>query len=117
MRLVGRTRIRRRRGRGVLRSLPLGAARSCLNIVPSLLRLVELSNPALRQRRAIGRRLIGGLGRGSTVLLLRSRRAVLLRWRDAVLLRGRRTVLLGGSRRTVLLGRSAVSAVTVATGV
>jgi hypothetical protein len=81
------------------------------------LRLVELSNPALRQRRAIGRRLIGGLGRGSTVLLLRSRRAVLLRWRGTVLLRGRRTVLLGGSRRAVLLGRSAVSAVTVAAGV
>jgi hypothetical protein len=58
-----------------------------LNVVPSLGVLVELSSPALGQRRTIGRRLIGGLrGRGTTVSL-GSGRAVLLRRRSAVSLR------------------------------
>jgi hypothetical protein len=73
LRLVRRTRIRGRRGRCLTRSLPLSAASGCLNIVPSLLVLVELSSPTVGQRRAIGRRLIGGLRGRSAVLLLRSR--------------------------------------------
>lgn len=88
-----------------LRSLPLGATGSLLNVVPSLGVLVELSSPALRQRRTIGRRLVGRLGRRGTVLLLRSRRAVLLRRGSAVSLRSGRTVLLG---RSTVSGRAAV---------
>lgn len=55
--------------RGVLAgSLPLGATGSYLDIVPALVLLVELSSPALRQRRLVGRRLVLRLGRSSVVL-------------------------------------------------
>jgi len=144
VRLVGRTRIGRR-GRGSvlrLRSLPLGAAGGLLNVIPSLGVLIELGSPTLRQRRTIGRRLVAGLRRRSTVWLLRSGRAVLLRsgrtvtlrrGRTTVALRGRSSVLLLGRRRCVTLGRrstvalrsrravalrgSSVSVIAVGTGV
>jgi hypothetical protein len=87
-----------------LGSLPLGATSSLLSVVPSLGVLVELSSPSLRQRRTIGRRLVGGLGGRGTVSL-RSRRAVLLRSGSTVSLRSRRTVLL---RRSTVTRRAAV---------